>query len=236
MAIPVLCSACSGPLSILDPAGTGAAEAAMLWWGMFGFFTLVLLAVIAAWIYAIQREPGFHDPGTEISRTDTAQVKKQHQAWIIGGGIALPVLSITTLLIVGIPAGNRMAGVGVDLDQAVHINVTGHQWWWHVHYPDSLVTLTDEIHVPAGVAVRLSLNSADVIHSFWVPRIGQKLDMIPGHTNELLLQADEPGVYPGVCAEFCGLAHAHMTFKLHVHTPEDYAAWLAAQQTAGATQ
>lgn len=145
----------------------------------------------------------------------------------------LPVISIVTLLLVGIPAGNRMAGVGVNPDQPLQVEIVGHQWRWEVNYPDSNVTLTDEVHIPASIPVMLTLSSADVIHSFWVPRIGRKLDMIPGHTNEMFLQAEKPGIYPGVCAEFCGLSHAHMTFTLHVHTPEDFATWLAAQQSAG---
>lgn len=233
MMTAVLFSACSTPLSILDPAGTGAAEAASLWWGMFGLFTLVFMAVMAAWIYAVRRVPA-PDAHQAATGTDSARERKHQQAWIIGGGIVLPVLAIALLLIVGVPAGNRMAGAGSDAASALHIEVTGYQWWWDVRYPDAAVTLRDEIHIPAGTPIRLTLTSADVIHSFWVPRIGQKLDMIPGHDNELFLHAVEPGVYPGVCAEFCGLAHAHMTFRLHVHTPEDFAAWLTAQQRAGA--
>ncbi|MDO8906922.1 MAG: cytochrome c oxidase subunit II [Pseudohongiella sp.] len=235
MIIPLLVTACSGPLSILDPAGTAAAETAPLWWGMFGFFTLVLFAVVLAFVYAVRRTPRSHtEPGPDTSESDTPQLQRQHQVWIVGGGIVLPVATIVTLLVFGIPAGNRMAGVGIDPDQALHIEVTGYQWWWEVRYPNLSLTLRDEVHIPAGVPVRLHLTSADVIHSFWVPRIGQKLDMIPGHVNELLLQADAPGIYPGVCAEFCGLAHAHMKFSLHVHSPEDFAAWQTAQQPGAA--
>lgn len=235
MITAVLSSACSTPLSVLDPAGIGAAEAAYLWWGISGFFSVIFIAVVVAWIYAIRRGP-MPDEQRGTTGSDSARAQKHQQMWIIGGGIVLPVLSITLLLIVGIPAGNRMAGAGSDSAAALNIEVTGHQWWWDVRYPDALVTLRDEIHIPAGTPIRLTLTSADVIHSFWVPRIGQKLDMIPGHTNELFLQATEPGVYPGICAEFCGLAHAHMTFSLHVHTPEDFAAWLTAQQPAGASE
>ena len=237
MIIPVFASACSEPLSILDPAGVAASEAASLWWGMFIFFTLVLTGVFLAWIHAIRRQPDTDVHRPENGHADSPQIQRQHQAFIVGGGILLPVLTIIVLLVFGIPAGNRMAGVEVDPDQALQIEVTGHQWWWEVRYPDPvdssaapLLVLRDTIHIPASVPVRLRLTSADVIHAFWVPRIGQKLDMVPGHTNELILQADEPGVYPGVCAEFCGLAHAHMKFTLHVHTPEDFAAW---QTTAG---
>jgi cytochrome c oxidase subunit II len=236
MITPVFATGCRGPLSILDPAASAAEEAATLLWGMFGFFTLVLFAVMAAFVYAIQRSPDISPEQDRLTNvSDTPHVQRQHRAWIIGGGIVLPVTSILALLVYGIPAGNRMAGVGINPEQALHIEVTGHQWWWEVRYPDQVISLRNEVHIPARVPVRLKLMSADVIHSFWVPRIGQKLDMIPGHVNELHLQADEPGVYPGVCAEFCGLAHAHMKFSLHVHTADDFAAWQAAQQ-AGASE
>jgi cytochrome c oxidase subunit II len=235
MIIPIFATSCSGPLSTLDPAGTGAAEAALLWWGMFGFFTLVLFAVIAVFVYAVRRAPdNRQEPGPHTLGSDSPALHRRHQAFIIGGGVVLPVISIVTLLVFGIPAGNRMAGVAIDPDQALRIEITGHQWWWEVRYQNQPIFLRDEVHIPAGVPVRLQLLSADVIHSFWVPRIGQKLDMIPGHVNELFLQADEPGVYPGVCAEFCGLAHAHMKFDLIVHTPEDFAAWQAAQPSEAA--
>lgn len=210
----------TNPLSLLDPAGVGAAEAATLWWGMFAFFTLVYLGVLAAWAWAIRRPP---DP----AHTDPA---RRHTAMIVGGGVLLPSLSVLVLLIISIPAGNRMSGVSSDnaegsASPVLEIEVTGHQWWWQVLYPDSGRELRDEIHIPVGMPVRLNLSSADVIHSFWVPRIAQKLDMIPGRVNQLHLQANEVGVYPGVCAEFCGLAHAHMKFTLHVHSREDFAAW-----------
>jgi cytochrome c oxidase subunit II len=237
MIIPVLTTACSRPLSILDPAGVAATEAASIWWGLFAFFTLVFCGVVAAWIHALRRPPDGHLSEPQLHRVDSPQTQRRHRATIVGGGVLLPLISITTLLVLGIPAGNRMAGLGIDLDQALQIEITGHQWWWEVRYPDPadpmappVLVLRDTLHIPAGTPVRLRLNSADVIHSFWVPRLGQKLDMIPGHINELFLQTDEPGVYPGVCAEFCGLGHAHMKFSVHVHTPEDFVTW---QNTAG---
>lgn len=236
MIIPVLLTACSTPLSILDPTGPAAREAAGLWWGMFVFFSLVLLAVVATWIYAILRRPSAAHQSTDLLDHGTVQEQKQQQTWIIGGGIVLPAVSIVLLLMFGIPAGNRMAGVGLDSQHTLQINITGHQWWWEVTYPDSLITLKDELHIPAGTPVRLSLSSADVIHSFWVPRIGRKLDMIPGRTNDMFFQAGEPGEYHGICAEFCGLAHAQMRFKVYVHTAEDFAVWLASQQVAEAAE
>lgn len=219
-------------MSTLDPAGSGAREAYYLWWGMAVFFGAVLVAVVALWIHALRRPPA-DDAATATSHSDSPRTQQQQNLWIIGGGIVLPLLSIMAVLAFGIPAGKRMAGAGIDPDSMLEIHVTAHQWWWLVRYADTGLTLINELHIPAGTPVKLTLTSADVIHSFWVPRIGQKLDAIPGHVNQLFLQADEAGIYPGVCAEFCGLSHAHMTFELHAHAPADFSAWQQTQQSAG---
>jgi cytochrome c oxidase subunit 2 len=111
----------------------------------------------------------------------------------------------------------------------VPVHVTGHQWWWEVRYPQAGVTTANEIHVPAGRSVDVSLASADVIHSFWVPQLGGKTDAVPGHTNRVTFLAATPGLYQGQCAEFCGLQHAHMRFDLVVESPAEFSAWLAHQ-------
>jgi len=207
---------------MLSPAGPNALSAAWLWWGMFGWFTLVLVVVIALWLYAIRRAP---EP---VSKARARQVQNR---WILWGGLVLPITSMAVILAFGVPAGHRMLPLPLAEGKALRINVTAHQWWWEVHYPDSGITLKDELHVPAGVPLDLHLTSADVIHSFWVPRLGGKLDMLPGRTNVLRLQADEPGTYRGQCAEFCGTQHAHMKFTITAYRPEDYQTWL--RQEAG---
>lgn len=223
--IPCLLSACSGPLSTLEPAGPSAMEVARLWWGMLVFFTLVLLAVSALWVYAIRR------PGADRSDERELQEKLERR-WIIGGGVLLPGLSIVVLLTFGIPAGNRMMQLADGRDDTITIDVTGHQWWWEVQYPESTngLRLLDEMHIPVDTPIRLRLTSADVIHAFWVPRIAGKLDLIPGRTNELQILAEETGVFHGVCAEFCGLGHTTMRFKLHVHSQESFSKWLKEQK------
>lgn len=183
---------------------------------MAAYAGAVLVAVVALWLYAIRRK---HD------EEDSPSTQKMQRRWIIGGGVALPMLSITALLIFGIPAGHKMLPLPPENGKAFRVDVTGHQWWWEVRYPDSAVALVDEIHIPVGVPVDVYLRSADVIHSFWVPRLGGKIDMIPGHTNVLRLQADEPGVYRGQCAEFCGRNHAHMKFAVHAHAQQDFEQW-----------
>lgn len=111
----------------------------------------------------------------------------------------------------------------------VAVKVTGHQWWWEFEYPDGKVKLANEVHIPAGRTVNISLESADVIHSFWVPQLGGKTDMPPGHVNRATFLAATPGVYQGECAEFCGLQHAHMRFDLVVEDSARFSAWLRHQ-------
>ncbi len=216
MVICLLLSACSGPFSTLDPAGPSARDVAGLWWAMFAFSTLVLIGVTVLWIYAIRRPP---------SHPDQASAQAVQNRWVIWGGLALPLGSIVLLLAFGIPIGHRMLPLPSDSEEVLQIEVTGHQWWWEVHYPDDSIQLTDEVHIPVDTPVDILLRSNDVIHSFWVPRLGGKVDMIPGRTNVLRLRADEPGVYRGSCAEFCGVGHAHMQFTVTAHSAEDFADW-----------
>jgi cytochrome c oxidase subunit 2 len=215
--LTLLLAGCSGPLSSLDPAGPSARSGALLWWGMFSYASIVLIAVVALWLQAMRRPA---DTG------DEAHQRRISNRWIIGGGLILPSVSITLLLIFGIPMGHRMLPLPPADGPALRIDVNGHQWWWEVRYPDSAISLTNELHIPAGKPIDIHLTSADVIHGFWVPRLGGKLDAIPGRTNVLRLQADEPGTYMGQCAEFCGLNHAVMKFTVTAHTPEDFTRWL----------
>ena len=103
-----------------------------------------------------------------------------------------------------------------------------HQWWWEFQYPDGAKT-GNELHIPVNRPIRLMLESADIIHSFWVPQLGGKRDVVPGQINELTFVATVPGMYPGQCAEFCGLSHANMRFRTFVDSPEDFANWDRAQ-------
>ena len=183
---------------------------------MFAVFSLVLLVVVGLWLYAMGRDPG---------TLDAAQARRVHRRWIIGGGILLPLGCITVLLAFGIPMGHSMLPLPPAQGEALEIHVTAHQWRWEVRYPEAGIALRDELHIPAGRPVDIHLSSADVIHSFWVPRLGGKLDAIPGRTHVLRLQADAPGVYRGQCAEFCGSGHAHMQFRVIAHTADDFRAW-----------
>jgi cytochrome c oxidase subunit II len=117
----------------------------------------------------------------------------------------------------------------------LNVEVVGEQWWWEVRYPDQDIVTANEIHIPVGVPVRVVARTADVIHSFWVPRLNRKIDMIPGRRNAILLQADRAGTYRGQCAEFCGLQHAKMGFLVIAEPPDSFAAWLARERDTAMT-
>lgn len=207
-------SGCGGSQSILNPAGPSALYIAYLWWAMFIYSTLVLLSIIALMLYAAK---------SRTTATDPQQGQRRHQRLLIGGGIVLPSLSILLLLAFSIPTGHRMLPLPND-DRTMIINVTGQQWDWIMHYPDHNVTLSNELHLPVGVAVDMHITSEDVIHSFWVPRLAGKIDAIPGRTNILRMEASQTGEFRGQCAEFCGLDHAHMIFNVHAHTAQNFTA------------
>lgn len=113
---------------------------------------------------------------------------------------------------------------------SMRIEVTAHQWWWEIHYPDAGVNIKNELHLPAGVPVDIHVRSADVIHSFWVPRLAGKMDAIPGRTNILRIKSDMPGSFRGQCAEFCGTGHAGMVLAVKAYTPENFMIWLESQK------
>jgi cytochrome c oxidase subunit II len=210
-------SGCDGPQSALNPAGPSALAVAKLWWGMLGFFTLILLTIVALWLYAMWRKPA--------PLTETEAHRLAHR-WIIGGGVVLPVVSVTLLLGLSVPMGYRLLPLPLDEQTPLRIEITGEQWLWEIRYPDTGVVTKNQLHLPAGKPVDIHVSSADVIHSFWVPRLGGKIDAIPGRTNILRLEADAPGRFRGQCAEFCGIGHADMILSVEVHTPENFESWL----------
>ena len=134
-------------------------------------------------------------------------------------------------------SGQRVAHQGAVPGQvtapidALEVRITGHQWWWEIGYPDMQVDTANEVHIPAGVPISLIVTSDDVIHSFWVPQVAGKVDVIPGRTNTMTIQVDAPGVYRGMCSEFCGLQHARMHLFLVAMPPAEFDAWIAQQRT-----
>lgn len=207
---------------ILDPAGPYAQPVTTLAWVLFIGGFIILAIVIAALGVALFGSPKLK-----------ARLGGEKAIWI--GGLAFPVVVLTALLIWGLWLTSHLSAQRVT-GAEMRVRVTGEMWWWRVHYldADGRETFRDanELHIPAGQPVLLDLEAADVIHSFWVPRLAGKMDMIPGRTNRLLIQADQPGVYHGQCAEYCGGPHALMGFVVVAHSPEDFASWKAGRRPA----
>ena len=196
------------PASIFDPAGPYAGSVTALSWILIAMSIAVLALVIFAFWAAL-----FGNPRLKKRLGGTRAI------WI--GGVAFPVVVLTMLLIYGLTlTRNLTAPVPAE---AMRVRVIGEMWWWRVAYldPDGQPYMLDanELHIPVGRPVVLELESSDVIHSFWVPQLSGKLDMVPGRRNIMPIQADRPGVFGGQCAEFCGGAHALMGFVVVAHEP-----------------
>ena len=210
----------------LDPKGPVAQSMADLWWLMLalGVAVFVAFAVVLALGLFRRRPPEGADPGSrEPSR---------FRAWMIGGGVAVPLIVIAVVFTATIGA---MRAVPTQAPPgSVVIEIVGHQWWWEVRYPYEGVVTANEVHLPTGRDVAVRLTSADVIHSFWVPELAGKMDMLPEKTNTLVLKAVEPGEHDSRCAEFCGLQHTLMGMLVVAESQDRFDAWVAARrQPAG---
>ncbi|EPR11305.1 hypothetical protein M527_04285 [Sphingobium indicum IP26] len=211
----------SSIIPVFDPAGPYAGSITTLSWILVAMATAVLAVVLAAlWIALFGR-----------ARLK-AKLGGTKAIWI--GGIAFPMIVLTLLLVYGLSlTRNLTAPVAPD---AMRVRITGEMWWWRVAYLDGrgrpYMLDANELHIPAGRAVVLELDSSDVIHSFWVPRLSGKLDMVPGRRNILRIQADTPGVFGGQCAEYCGGPHALMGFVVIAHEPAAFEALMAERRGA----
>jgi cytochrome c oxidase subunit 2 len=213
----LLLGACTGSQSALAPAGRQAARVAELFWGMVVGGAVIWLVVVGLAVHAtyFAREP--------ISA-------RSGRLLIIGGGVVFPIVLLTGLLTYSLSMLPDMLAPAPE--GSLRIEVTGHQWWWRVRYPREQtgpVDLANEIHLPVGKPVEFQLESSDVIHSFWIPALGGKVDMIPGRRTRLVLQPTQTGVYRGVCAEYCGASHALMSLFVVVEPEDEFQRWLAKQ-------
>ena len=215
----------------LSAMGPQSGHLVDLWRVMLGMCVLVYVALMAGLWMAMRRSP---KDGDESAPPTLAPDSRRSTV-----GIAIAVVLSTAGLFVLIIAsiGTDRALARLPLENALHIELTGHQWWWEARYdadrPSQMFTTANELHLPAGRPVIFTLRSADVIHSFWVPNLSGKKDLVPGRTATLQLRADKPGIYGAPCAEFCGLQHARMTLTVIVDPPDRYDAW-AERQRQGA--
>lgn len=215
-----LLAGCAGQPSPLDPKGPDARQTANLWWLMFAVAAVVFIVVTVLLLIAIIR-----------ARRAQAEVNPYPQdrralVLVIIGGAVIPAVVLIVLMSLSVmteragasPAGGRGT-----------VEVIGHDWWWEVRYPDQKVVTANEVHIPVGEPMLVKVTSGDVIHSFWIPQLHGKIDVIPGQTNTIWLQADQPGTYRGECAEYCGTQHAKMDFVVVAESPADFRAWLNQQ-------
>lgn len=210
------------PMSYWHTYGPAGYPLTQLGWGL-GIISIVVSAVIAVLLLGAMS----HERSRAADDTQLAVGRE-------GGGMGWIYIGtgITTVVLIGCMGWTLLTSASVvrpPSTPALTVQVTASQWWWGLMYtsadPSRTFITANEIHVPVGQPVRFEVASADVIHSFWVPQLGGKMDVIPGQTNVTWLQADKPGVYRGQCAEFCGTEHARMALVLIADTPEDFRAW-----------
>lgn len=214
---------CTGVQSALDPAGDEAARIALLFWVMTGGALVIWAGVVTlAWYYG---------------RPHEASESRTRDRWlIVGTGVIFPVVVLTMLLAWGLRM--LLPLVSRAPEGSLTVEVVGEQWWWRVRYltPDgTTVELANEIRLPVGAPVQFRLTSDNVIHSFWIPSLGGKMDMIPGRRNRLRLTAGRTGEFRGACAEFCGTSHAWMAFPVVVMERAEFDAWLEQQRSPAAS-
>ena len=229
LAVPVVVLVCAAALlagcggnevqSMLKTEGPAAREVARLWWLMFGLGGLVFVLVLILTGYAVFGR-----------RSDDGPPMGAHR-FVLYGGIVMPAVVLIVLLGFSLKSTFALRLPESDLV----IEVVGHQWWWEVNYPEHDIAIANEIYIPAGMPVRLRLTAGDVIHSFWVPALHGKMDLLPGKVNDFWIEADSPGLYRGQCAEFCGTQHALMAFWVQALEPEEFERWVERRRTVSTT-
>jgi cytochrome c oxidase subunit 2 len=219
-AVVIVVTACAGPASTLDPAGAGAERISQLTWILITVTAVVYAIVLAVLAQAVRRPPEQRAAGG----SGWAMVG------VITGGIALPVVVITALSVVSV---RSLAALTRSEVASLVIEVVAHQYWWEFRYRDGEgdpIITANELHLPVGRRAEIRLHSTDVIHSFWVPALQGKLDLVPGKLNVTWVRADRAGTYHGQCAEYCGIQHALMRMVVVAQEPLAFERWLAAQR------
>jgi cytochrome c oxidase subunit 2 len=209
-----------GKQSILSTRSPQAHNIMLLWWWMLAAATIVFVGAVAMLLVAwIRRDvPGLPWFGER---------EEMSEGMVLLFGIGIPAVALVALFAVANVYLIKQTSPPSPKSTAMTINVIGHQWWWEVRYRDSDAITANEIHIPTNTRVNVVATTADVIHSFWVPALNRKIDMIPGRQNRVLLYASRAGRYRGQCSQFCGLQHANMAMWVFAQTPAAFRSWLA---------
>ncbi len=217
--MPVLALAgCGSKQDALEAHSKAAKGISSLWWNMLAGAALgfLIVAVILFLSWVRRNRPSEDDRTAFLA--------------ILGLGLVMPIAVLAALFVIGdVFLIRDTSPPPANAATALTIRVIGHQFWWEVRYPGTPVVTANEIHIPVRTNVEVLVHGGDVIHSFWVPQLNRKIDMLPEQTNRVSLYADTVGRYRGQCAEFCGLQHAHMSFYVFADTPARFRAWLARQ-------
>ena len=208
----------------LDPQGPAAQSIADLWWLMLGLGVLVFV------VFAVALALGLFRRGRDSDDESTSQPRRVSGRLFAFVGVVLPAVIVVVVLVATVVAMRAVPNSAADTPGALEIEVIGHQWWWEVRYPEEGFTTANELHIPVGQPVVLRLSATDVIHSFWVPRLSGKTDMLPDGPTMMVLEADEPGEHRSQCAEFCGIGHANMSLTVIAEPEEQFSSWVAARQ------
>jgi cytochrome c oxidase subunit 2 len=209
--------------NVLHPHSPAEHSISVLWWvmlvGAWIGLTLVAVLLLLGWIRRNRESLPFG--GGERAATRL----------VVGLGIATPIVVLTGLFLWSDIFVIRSTAAPARNSTALTVQVTGHQWFWEIRYPGVEAVTANELHIPVDTRVNVVGTTADVIHSFWVPELNRKIDVIPGRTNRVLLYADRAGTYPGQCAEFCGLQHAHMELLVVAEPRARFEQWLHGENT-----
>jgi cytochrome c oxidase subunit II len=195
---------------------------ALITWFTIGIF----IVVMAIMLYVIVRQ---RDRGDGALPRQVHGHTAMEIAWTIAPALVLLIIAIPTIQVI------FRTQVRATPPGALEVTVRGKQWWWEFHYPALNIVTANELHLPVGQPVMFRLEGPDVIHSFWIPQLGGKRDVVPGRINTLSFTPEVPGEYPGQCVEFCGASHANMRLLAFVHAREAWEAWVRAQQAPAAT-
>jgi cytochrome c oxidase subunit 2 len=223
----VAVAGCGSKQNALDPRSGASHGIATLWWVMLAGstigFGIVAVLLVGGWARRRRRGP-----------SDRAAF-----TFVVVLGVVVPIIVISALFVAGdiflIRDTQPPSASAATERSALRIRVIGHQFWWEVRYPSTNAVTANEIHIPVRTHVEVLLHTDDVIHSFWVPQLNRKQDMLPEQTNRLELYADRPGRYRGQCAEFCGLQHAHMSFYVFAESQSAFRSWLARESRPAAS-
>jgi cytochrome c oxidase subunit 2 len=213
-----------GEHNALHPAGPPAHNIEWLYWVIFWIIFVVFVLTILGFARAAARTYSNSEQMLPVMKDEAGDERAK---WAVGSAIVVTVLTLFAVLFMSVITGKKVEGLSSP--NPITIQVTGHQWWWEVVYPnpqaDQTVTTANEIHIPVGKPVVILTSSADVIHSFWAPSVHGKRDLLPGYSSAFWIQVDQPGTYPGRCAEFCGMQHAHMGFSIVAEDEATFEAW-----------